>query len=98
MSDAEIKAPGAPPVAALITSFVAEVVMALVLALMLGRTGRVTLAHGAMLGALCWVGFVATTVTVNNAYPGRKLMLTVIDSVHWLMVLLAEGLIIGAFG
>jgi hypothetical protein len=94
----QIKKPGAPPVPALVTSFLAEVVMALVLAIMLSRTQDVTLTHGAILGALCWLGFVVTTVTVNNAYPGRKLMLTAIDSLHWLLVLVAEGVIIGAFG
>ena len=42
--------------------------------------------------------FVATTTTVNNAYPGRKVSLTLIDAGHWLMVLIAEGVVIGVFG
>jgi hypothetical protein len=50
---------------------------------------------GAIAGALCWLGFVFTTILVNNAYPGRKFMLTVIDSGHWLIVLIIIGGIVG---
>ncbi|MEI9805985.1 MAG: DUF1761 family protein [Pseudolabrys sp.] len=49
-------------------------------------------------GAFCWAGFVLTTVTINNAYSGRKVTLTVIDSIHWLGVLIIIGGIIGAWG
>jgi hypothetical protein len=41
---------------------------------------------------------VLTTVTINNAYGGRKLMLTVIDSAHWLGVLVIIGAIVGWMG
>jgi hypothetical protein len=34
---------------------------------------------------------------VNNAFPGRKLMLSVIDSIHWIAVGAIEGAVIGAF-
>ena len=37
-------------------------------------------------------------MTVNNAFTGRKAMLTVIDGGHWLAVLLVQGAIIGAMG
>ena len=49
-------------------------------------------------GALCWFGFVVTTVTVNNAFSNRKPMLTVIDSIAWLGVLLIIGAILGGWG
>jgi hypothetical protein len=37
-------------------------------------------------------------VFVNNAYPGRKYSLSVIDSIHWLGVVVIQGAIIGAMG
>jgi hypothetical protein len=86
------------PVGPMVTSFVAEVIMAAMLAGLIAHFGSVTMKTGAIVAALCWLGFVATTVTVNNAYPGRKLLLTVIDSAHWLGVLLIEGVVLGAFG
>ena len=55
-----------------------------------------SLRAGVISGAFCWFGFVVTTVLVNNAYQGRKLMLSVIDCGHWLGVLVIQGAVIGA--
>ena len=94
-ADDEIKTGGAPPPLALLTTFVAELIIAVVLSLLLHKIGRTGILSGLKLSVICWL-FVVTTVAVNNAYPGRKLALTVIDSAHWLLVLAAEGAIIGA--
>ena len=37
-----------------------------------------------------------TETVVNNAFPRRKLVLSVIDSIHWIVVVAIEGAIIGA--
>jgi hypothetical protein len=83
-----------------ILSFVALLVMGWVLAGTLGHlgTGQVTLKNGIISGLFLWLGFIVTTVFVNNAYPGRKYSLSVIDSIHWLGVLVIQGAIIGAMG
>jgi len=83
-----------------IISFVALLVMAWVLAGTLGHLGpgQVTLKNGIVSALFLWLGFVVTTVFVNNAYPGRKYSLSVIDSIHWLGVLVIQGAIIGAMG
>ena len=91
---------GKRSIAPFITSFVALVVMAWVLAGTLGHLGpgQVTLKNGVISALFVWVGFVATTVAVNNAFGGRKPMLSVIDGIHWLGVLVVQGAIIGALG
>ena len=94
----EKSAKGKVPVGPMLISFAAELIMALLLAGLIGHFGDITIGTGALVGALCWLAFVATTITVNNAYPGRKLALTLIDGGHWLAVLLIQGAIIGAFG
>ncbi len=83
-----------------IVSFVAELIMAWVLAGTLGHLGpgEVTLKNGVISALFLWLGFVVTTVFVNNAYPGRKYSLSAIDSLHWLGVLVIQGPIIGAMG
>jgi hypothetical protein len=83
-----------------IISFVTLLVMGWVLAGLIGHlgAGQVTAKNGIISGVFVWLGFVATTVFVNNAYPGRKYILSVIDSLHWLGVLVIEGAIIGALG
>ena len=83
-----------------ILSFVALLVMAFVLSGAIAHLGpgQVTLKNGIISGLILWAGFVATTVFVNNAYPGRKYMLSIIDSIHWLGVLVIQGAIIGGMG
>lgn len=81
-------------------TFFAQLIMASVLSLMLGRLGasQFTLANGLMTGAVCWLGFVATSLVVNHAFQMQRPQLTVIDGGHWLGVLLAQGAVIGWFG
>jgi hypothetical protein len=81
-----------------IITFIALLVMAWVLAGLMGHlgAGQVTVKNGIVSGAFAWLGFVVTTVFVNNAYPGRKYTLSVIDSAHWLGALVIQGAVIGA--
>ena len=83
-----------------ILSFVALLVMAFVLSGAIAHLGQgpATIKNGIISGLILWAGFVVTTVFVNNAYPGRKYMLSVIDSIHWLGVLVIQGAVIGAMG
>jgi hypothetical protein len=60
--------------------------------------GQVTVRNGVISGLFAWLGFVVTTLAVNNAFGGRRVMLTAIDAGHWLVVLLIMGAIIGAMG
>ena len=51
--------------------------------------------RGAITGALIWLGFVLTTILVNNAYTFRSLKLTAIDAGHWLGALIIIGAVVG---
>jgi hypothetical protein len=83
-----------------VISFVALVVMAWVLAGTLAHLGpgQVTVKNGIISALFLWLGFIVTTVFVNNAYPGRKYSLSAIDSIHWLGVVVIQGAVIGALG
>jgi Protein of unknown function (DUF1761) len=81
-----------------ILSFLAELIMAGVLAGILYHIDIYTVRAGVISGALCWAGFVLTTVVVNNAYAFRRLALTAIDCGHWFGVLVIIGAILGGFG
>jgi|SRR5882672_1556260 len=82
----------------LIIAFVADLAMAWVLAGLLAHTGFLSLRGGLISAAIVWAGFVLTTLTVNNTFGMRKPALIWIDAGHWLVVLLAMGAIIGAWG
>ena len=79
-------------------SFVGALLMGLTLYGILTHVGQFTVRAGAISGAFCWLGFVLTTVTINNAYQGRRWSLTAIDAVHWLAVLVIIGAIVGWMG
>lgn len=81
-----------------VISFIAEFIMAWVLFGVLVHFKTFSLRIGLISAAFIWLGFVLTTVTVNNGFSMRKPMLTVIDSLHWLGVLLIIGAIIGTWG
>jgi hypothetical protein len=79
-------------------AFAANVIMAWVLAGLIGHLGSVTIRSGVISGAFCWLGFVITTMLVNNSFAMRNRMLLLIDGGYWLVVLVLMGAIIGAIG
>jgi hypothetical protein len=83
-----------------VTSFVCELVMAWVMAGVIGHlgTGQVTLWNGVVSGFFLWLGFLATSTAVNQRYEGFGWDLTVIDAGHWLGVAVIMGGVIGWFG
>ncbi len=81
-----------------ILAFVGEVIMAWALYGILVHLNTFTLRAGLISGALIWFGFLLTTMTVNNAFAGRKATLTAIDSVAWLGALLIIGAVVGGMG
>lgn len=83
-----------------ILSFVAELMMAYVLAGAIGHLGpgQVSVKNGLISGAILWAGFILTTTFVMNAYQQKSWSLSLIDSGHWLGVMLIMGAIIGGVG
>jgi Protein of unknown function (DUF1761) len=83
-----------------VTSFVCELIMAWVMAGVIGHlgTGQVTLWNGVVSGFFLWLGFLATVTAVNQRYEGFGWDLTIIDAGHWLGVALIMGGVIGWFG
>lgn len=87
-------------IAPFVIALVALLVMATVLAGVLGHLGpgQVTLRNGIISALFIWVGFVATTLAVNHAFQGARRTLTLIDGGHWLGVLVLQGTVIGWMG
>ena len=96
----EISAEGKGSPLPFIVSIVALAVMAWVLAGGIAHLGpgQVTLKNGIISALFMWLGFVITTMAVNNGFAGRDARLLLIDGGHWLIVLLLMGAIIGGMG
>ena len=84
----------------LATGFVCELVMAYLLAGLIGHlgAGEVSLQTGIITAFFVWLGFMATTMIVNQRFQGFGWMLSLIDGVHWLLVALIMGIVIGWMG
>ena len=78
--------------------FVSEIIIAWVLYGILLHINMFSVRAGIISAAFCWFGFVLTTIATNNAFQGRRVMLTVIDSVAWLGAFVIIGAIVGGWG
>ncbi len=81
-----------------IVAAVGCLLMAWMLAGLMGHLADVTVRGGVISAFFVWVGFVLTTTATNQAFRGTKPIVTVIDAGHWLAVLVVMGAIIGALG
>ena len=79
-------------------SILSNLIMAIMLSALMHNLGVVTIGGGLLTGFLVWLGFVMTTMSVNNAFGRQNPILLFIDGGHWLAVLLVIGLVIGIFG
>lgn len=82
----------------MIISAISLLLMAWVLAGVIGHMGPVNVRGGLISGVFCWLGFVVTTIATNHAYQGARRSLTLIDAGHWLGVLIVQGAVIGWIG
>jgi len=84
----------------LINSFAMELILAFVTAGVIGHlgAGQVTPMNGVISGLFIWAGFIFTTMSINQRYQGFGWDLTLIDGLHWLLVMIGIGLTIGLFG
>ena len=84
----------------LINSFAMELILAFVTAGVIGHlgAGQVTPINGVISGLFIWAGFIFTTMSINQRYQGFGWDLTLIDGLHWLLVMIGIGLTIGLFG
>ena len=84
----------------LVNSFVMELILAFVSAGVIGHLGfdQVTPMNGVISGLFIWAGFIFTTMSINQRYQGFGWDLTLIDGLHWLLVMIGIGLTIGLFG
>jgi hypothetical protein len=80
---------------ALAAGFVADLVMAFVLALFVGWYGAVDLWGGLVVGFLAWLGFVATVMAGTIFYEKKSPELIAINLGYQLISMLVMGAILG---
>jgi hypothetical protein len=92
----EMKKPGA--FLPFLYALIGNLVIAWMLAGVLGHLGQVTPWNGVISGAFLWFGFILTTMVVNFCFSGRSRRLLLIDLGNWLIVMVLTGAVIGWLG
>ena len=82
------------PLLPLAAAFVAALVMSAVLYQLLTNLGVLGVWPSMVAGFTIGVGFLLTSVLVNNMFQQRSFMLTVIDGGHWTLVVVVEAAVI----
>jgi hypothetical protein len=81
----------------MVVSFLGELVMACMLCVVLQRMSVVGWDWGALTGLEIGAGLLVPVTLINNIFPGRKPMLTLIDGGHWIGVAVIECAVLGFF-
>ncbi|NNF79452.1 MAG: DUF1761 domain-containing protein [Rhizobiales bacterium] len=79
-------------------TFLCQLVIAWVLAGVMGHLSQISVTGGMISAFFIWLGFVATTLIVNHRFQDASWSLTIIDGGHWLGVLMIMGIVIGLIG
>jgi hypothetical protein len=77
--------------AGMISSLIGDLLVAFVLAHFILWSGAASLATGAFVGFLCWLGFFAATQFPQGIYEGRPGKLFLINGGYWLVGLVVAG-------
>ncbi len=78
-------------------SFVAYLVLAAVMAVLVILLGIDTAVAGAKLGVLCWLGFVATIGLTANLYSNKTFATYLIDAAYQLVFMVVAGVILAVW-
>jgi hypothetical protein len=87
---------GNPAPTGMAAGIVASLVNAWVLAVLALNLGGTTIGDGAMLGAVCWLGFMATITAAEVAFLKQPWGLWVLNNIHNLIVQVVMGAIVVA--
>src|SRR5262245_29143788 len=78
-------------------AIIGQLVMALVLAAIIGLSGLSGLVGGAIVGALCWLGFTITAMAQVQTFGYRQMGFIAVDGAVWLVNALVMGAILGVW-
>lgn len=81
----------------MIGGLIGQLIMAWVLAVFISATGALGASGGMTIAFWAWLGFVATIGLGSVLWENKSAKLFWINMIHWLVVLLVQGAIIGAW-
>ena len=88
---------GMSPALQYAVAILCAVIMATVLSICIQRSGEHSTRRGVLVGALAWLGFVATTWATEYIFEVRTLKIYAVNAGFWLFDLILIGAIVGAW-
>jgi hypothetical protein len=81
-----------------IVALISQLLIAYILAGLIGHIGTYTIWGGVLSALFCWTGFTLAPMMTNHRFQGNGWDLTAIDAGYWLVVFALHGAIIGWMG
>ncbi len=81
-----------------IVALISQLLIAYILAGLIGHIGTYTIWGGVLSALFCWAGFTLAPMMTNHRFQGNGWDLTTIDAGYWLVVFALHGAIIGWMG
>jgi hypothetical protein len=75
----------------MVASFVADLVLSLVLAHLVKWSGATALPRGIYVGAISWAGFMAPVMFTEHIFERRPAKLFAINAAYWLLAMMVGG-------
>jgi Protein of unknown function (DUF1761) len=86
------------PIRPMIITFFATLIMSFMFYGILTHMPAFDIRNGVISAILIWIGFIGASVSAIYAFLGKSLKAWVIDSGHWLLSLIIQGVVLGWFG
>lgn len=83
------------PIKAYSVSTLSQLVMAYMLARIMSYVGATTPEEGIRVAFMAWLGFTATTMTINMLFEGKTFKQFIVEGGYHFIVLMVYGLILG---
>ena len=81
----------------MVVSFIANLVLSMVLAHLVKWSGATALPRGIYVGAVCWAGFMAPVMITQSISEKRPVKLFAINAAYWLLAMMLAGGILANF-
>jgi hypothetical protein len=72
-------------------SFIGSLILSFVLAHVVLWAGAPNFVHGALVGFICWAGFIVAPLSASHIYEGRHFNLFAINTGYWLVGIAISG-------
>ena len=81
----------------MITSFIGGLLLSFVLAHVVFWSGAASFGWGAIIGFICWLGFIAMPLLAETIYEQRPFKLLAINAGYWLAAVVVSGTLMAAW-